>query len=201
MVSPESVGGSFLGVPPQPTLQTVQTLQTQTLEQALPDRDHLDDLIDQVATIKPELDLSGLAITGRILRLAVRLEGARSRLLDPFDLTVGEFDVLATVRRSGSITAAEICQAVMITAGGMTKRLDRLEGRGLLQRAADPADRRSAHIVLTAKGTQLTDDVYRVIVEVETHLVTAELGGAELRAPVEAALRALLRSPALADPA
>ena len=164
-----------------------------------PDCDHLDALIDQVGVIKPELDLSGLAVTGRILRLAARLEESRGRLLAPFELTLGEFDVLATVSRSGSVTAAEICQAVMITAGGMTKRLDRLERRGLLQRTADPADRRSAHIVLTAEGTRLIDDAYRVIVGAETRLVVDELGDAATRAPVETALRALLCSSALAE--
>lgn len=170
-------------------------------EQAVIPRDHLDELISQVGAIKPELDLSGLAITGRILRLAARLEEARSSLLAPFALTVGEFDVLATVRRSGPITAAEICHAVMITAGGMTKRLDRLERRGLLRRVPDPSDRRVARIVLTAEGTELTDDAYRVIVEAETQLVTSQLGSAEQRGPTEAALRALLSSPALAGTA
>lgn len=74
-----------------------------------PGRDHLDELIDQVVALKPELDLGGLAVTGRVLRLGARLEEARARLLAPFELTVGEFDVLATVRRSGPITASEIC--------------------------------------------------------------------------------------------
>lgn len=165
-----------------------------------PGRDHLDELIDQVVALKPELDLGGLAVTGRVLRLGARLEEARARLLAPFELTVGEFDVLATVRRSGPITASEICRAVMITAGGMTKRLDRLEARNLLNRTANPADRRAAHIVLTDDGKRLLDDAYQVIVEAETQLVAAELGDANVRAPVEAALRALLCSTALAEP-
>ena len=65
---------------------------------------------------------------------------------------------------------------------------------------ANPVDRRAAHIVLTDDGTRLLDDAYQVIVEAETQLVAAELGDANVRAPVEAALRALLCSTALAEP-
>ena len=54
--------------------------------------------------------------------------------------------------------------------------------------------------MLTDDGTRLLDDAYQVIVEAETQLVAAELGDANVRAPVEAALRALLCSPALAEP-
>lgn len=121
-------------------------------------------------------------------------------VLSPLGVTVGDFDVLATVRRTGSSTAAEICQSVMITAGGMTKRLDRLEARGLLERRPDPDDRRIANIALTPEGQRLIDAAYEQIMAAETQLIVDELGDETQRAPLEAALRTLLLSSSLAGP-
>ncbi|RUU68066.1 MarR family transcriptional regulator, partial [Mesorhizobium sp. M2C.T.Ca.TU.009.01.2.1] len=73
----------------------------------------------------------------------------------------GEFDVLATLRRSGTpyaLTPTELYEATMVTSGAMTARLDRLEKAGLIQRAPHPSDRRGVIVQLTAKGRELTDD-------------------------------------------
>jgi predicted dehydrogenase len=57
----------------------------------------------------------------------------------------GEFDVLATLRRSGDpymLSPTRLYEAAMISSGGMTNRLDRLERAGLIERRPDPSDRR-----------------------------------------------------------
>ena len=49
-------------------------------------------------------------------------------------LQAGEFDVLATLRRSGApymLSPTQLYEAAMISSGGMTDRLDRLERAGL----------------------------------------------------------------------
>lgn len=160
-------------------------------------QDRIDELIDQVGRLKPHLDLSGLAVTGRILALASRLADRRAVVLSPLGVNLGEFDVLATVRRTGSSTAAEICQSVMITAGGMTKRLDRLETRGLLERRPDPDDRRVANIALTAEGLRLIDEAYELVMATEAQLILDELGDESQRSQLVALLRTLLISPEL----
>jgi DNA-binding MarR family transcriptional regulator len=47
----------------------------------------------------------------------------------------------------------------MLTSSGTTKRLDRLEQAGLIERAPDPDDRRGTLISLTTKGRELVDEV------------------------------------------
>jgi DNA-binding MarR family transcriptional regulator len=48
-------------------------------------------------------------------------------------------------------------QSVMLSSGGMTSRLDRLEDAGWLKREADPTDRRGVKVVLTKAGRGLID--------------------------------------------
>ena len=76
-------------------------------------------------------------------------------------LQSGQFDVLATLRRSGApyqLSPTRLYEAMMISSGGMTDRLDRLERAGLVVRRPDPRDRRGKLIVLTDRGRRLVDE-------------------------------------------
>jgi DNA-binding MarR family transcriptional regulator len=55
--------------------------------------------------------------------------------------------------------ASELQRALTLTSGGMTRRLDRLEERGLLERIPDPADRRAWLIRLTKAGKALAQKI------------------------------------------
>ncbi len=79
-----------------------------------------------------------------------------------FDTRVngGEFDVLAALRRSGRryrLTPTDLSNALMVTSGGMTKRLSALENRGLIRREPDPNDGRSTTVSLTREGKRLVE--------------------------------------------
>ena len=77
-----------------------------------------------------------------------------------FGLQRGEFDVLATLRRSGApftLTPTDLYEATMMTSGGMTARLDRLEKRGLIARRPNPEDRRGTLVTLTDQGRELVE--------------------------------------------
>jgi DNA-binding MarR family transcriptional regulator len=72
-------------------------------------------------------------------------QGELDRVFAQYDLEGGDFDVLATLRRTGApyrLTPGELSRSTMVTTGGMTKRLDRLEAAGLIRRELDPTDRR-----------------------------------------------------------
>ena len=76
-------------------------------------------------------------------------------------LQPGEFDVLTTLRPSGApyrLSPTQLYEAAMISSGGMTDRLDRLERAGLVVRRPDPKDRRGKLIVLTDPGRRLIDE-------------------------------------------
>ncbi|MEZ5227775.1 MAG: hypothetical protein R2710_14210 [Acidimicrobiales bacterium] len=59
----------------------------------------MDEVVEEVRRWLPDLDVAGLPITGRILRLARYLEAGREAELAQFGLTLGDFDMLATLRR------------------------------------------------------------------------------------------------------
>ena len=118
--------------------------------------------IEQWRRERPDLDVSPMGVIGRLNEASSLI--ARDRLAPVFarfGLQSGEFDVLATLRRSGApyaLTPTELYEATMVTSGAMTARLDRLEKAGLVQRAPHPSDRRGVVVQLTANGLALVDE-------------------------------------------
>ncbi|TPK81357.1 MarR family transcriptional regulator [Mesorhizobium sp. B2-4-12] len=118
--------------------------------------------IEQWRRERPDLDVSPMGVIGRLNEASSLI--ARDRLAPVFarfGLQSGEFDVLATLRRSGqpyTLTPTELYEATMVTSGAMTARLDRLEKAGLIQRAPHPSDRRGVVVQLTEKGLALIDE-------------------------------------------
>jgi DNA-binding MarR family transcriptional regulator len=95
----------------------------------------------------------GLVLGGGSLlhQLGRELESAAERLLAPLDLTVQQAALLLHASREPSSPSRLRAQLGTDTAG-MTRLLDRLEGKGLLRRAPHPRDRRSIIIELTEQG-------------------------------------------------
>jgi DNA-binding MarR family transcriptional regulator len=152
--------------------------------------DAVDRITAQWRRERPDLDLRPMAVIGRISRIAVRVERELERVFAEYGLTGGEFDVLATLRRSGApyrLTPGELSRSTMITTGGMTKRLDNLEARGLIRREPDPRDRRGRLIALTDEGWALVDRA------VEAHYANEDRLLAGLSAAKREELVALLR--------
>jgi DNA-binding MarR family transcriptional regulator len=124
------------------------------------ERDPIDALIDRWREVRPDLDPAPLAVVGRILVLAQYLDRRVGEALAEFGLSLGQFDILATLRREGpgaGLTPTQLLRSVMLSSGGMTNRLDRLERSGLIQRGDDPNDRRGVVVRLTALGTTVID--------------------------------------------
>lgn len=123
--------------------------------------DDVDRIVGQWAVERPDLQTDAMAVFGRVYRIA-RIVGARQEeAYGRFGINRGEFDVLATLRRSGEpyeLTPTELCATMMLTSGGMTGRIDRLERRGLVRRAAHPSDRRALVVTLTPAGRRLVDE-------------------------------------------
>jgi DNA-binding MarR family transcriptional regulator len=122
--------------------------------------DSIDHILAQWKRERPELDLEMLGIIGRVRLLANRFEQRFEVLSRKAGLTRGLADVLAALRRGGPpyrLTPTELFNAMLVTSGGMTHRLDRLEKLGLIKRLSHPEDRRALHIELTVKGRKLID--------------------------------------------
>ncbi|NYG59132.1 DNA-binding MarR family transcriptional regulator [Nocardioides daedukensis] len=122
--------------------------------------DHVDQIIDQWATERPDLDTSPMALIGRLHRLADTLRQRLVEVYAEFGLSEGEFDLLATLRRSGTpyeLGPGELAAATMVTSGAISKRVDRLEARGLVTRRVGDADGRARAIALSPAGRELID--------------------------------------------
>ncbi|HLH49440.1 MAG TPA: MarR family transcriptional regulator [Roseiarcus sp.] len=126
---------------------------------------------------RPELDSFAMAVLGRLAETALVISRDRlAPLFARFGLQPGEFDVLATLRRSGApyaLTPTALYEAAMISSGGMTNRLDRLEKEGLIERRPHPKDRRGLLVALTKKGVALIDEAVGAHVENERAIIGA----------------------------
>ena len=123
-------------------------------------RDDVEAVIEQWRRERPDLDPTPLAVIGRLSKLARKLELEFAEGLGRFGINEGEFDVLCALRRIGPahrLTPSELAKTVMISAAGMTKRLDALERAGLIRREPAPTDRRSTLIALTPHGKRVLD--------------------------------------------
>ena len=122
------------------------------------DTDLIDLLISQWRHVRPDLDAAPMRISGQLLRLARVVERRTEASLRPFDLSLWQFDVLATLRRHDrDLSPGELLTATMLTSGAMTHRLDRLEKSGWIERLPDPDDRRGVKVHLTKSGCKLVD--------------------------------------------
>lgn len=137
------------------------------------DRDPVDELLHEWESVRPELDFQPMALFARCNRfVTLSLRHLESTLGD-HNLSVGEFDVLSALRRSGppfTLRPSELAERVMVTRAGMTSRVDKLEGNGLVERRRDPDDRRSEPIVLTRAGQRLVDRALVALLEREAQL-------------------------------
>jgi DNA-binding MarR family transcriptional regulator len=140
----------------------------------MPERDGVDLIIEQWRQERPDLDASPVGVIGRISRLARQLEVELERVYRAHDLEPGWHDVLATLRRQGppyQLRPSEFTRSLMLTSSGTTKRLDRLEQAGLVERRPDPSDRRAVVITLTAEGRRRIDAVMADHLENERRLL------------------------------
>lgn len=134
---------------------------------------------------RPDLDVAPQGVIGRLHRLANHLTEDLVTVYRSFDLAEGEFDVLATLRRAGSPferTPSELAASTMVTTGAMTKRLDRLQARGLVTRRQSDADGRGRVIALTPGGRTLIDRAFTAHLANERRLIDEALSPTDVAA-------------------
>ena len=131
--------------------------------------DYTDRVIEEWTTARPDIDVSSAAVVNRVLRLARYLENDLNAVAAHYGLSrKGDFDTLAALRRRGpeqQLSPTQLAEAALITTGGMTSRLDRLEQAGYLEREADPDDRRALLVHLTETGEAIVDKILEANVE------------------------------------
>ncbi|MCX5090290.1 MarR family transcriptional regulator [Streptomyces sp. NBC_00365] len=138
-------------------------------------QDPVDAIIEQWAAVRPDLDTTAMEVFGRVFRLARTMGDRMEKAYAPHGISRGEFDVLATLRRSDApytLSPRQLSATLMLTTGGMTGRLDKLERAGLLRRSPDPHDRRGLQVTLTDKGLRLIDEAVTAGLAVQTEALS-----------------------------
>jgi DNA-binding MarR family transcriptional regulator len=124
--------------------------------------DSVDRILQQWARERPDVDAWPMGVVGRISRLSRLLDRELKAFFAGHGLERWEFDVLATLRRSGApyeLTAGALNREAMVTSGAITNRIDRMAAKGLVDRVPDEQDRRSVRVRLTERGLALVDDL------------------------------------------
>ncbi len=125
---------------------------------------------------RPDIDPFPMQLIGLLAELnEVIAREKLNPLFLQYELHPGEFDVLATLRRAGqpyALTPTNLYEATMISSGGMTNRIDRLERAELIERKAHPTDRRGTMIILTSKGLKVIDELLLKHVENEVKVLS-----------------------------
>ena len=122
--------------------------------------DVVDALLADWRVERPDLDVRAMAVIGRILIIGQKLHQRVGGVLSEFDLNYSDFDVLATLRRSGEpyeLAPTQLMRSVLITSGAMTALLDRLTARGFIERGQNRRDGRVRTAILTAEGRAVVD--------------------------------------------
>jgi DNA-binding MarR family transcriptional regulator len=116
-----------------------------------------------------------------LIRLETELwDAVDRRLREQCGLSMAGFDVLQVIERTPGCRVYDIARALSITVGGTSKAVDRIEALGHLARSANPEDRRSSIIELTAVGADLLAKAGRVVDDELRRRLGAELSAAEL---------------------
>ena len=152
------------------------------------------ELLDRIArdwrTARPDLDPTPMLTVISVQRTGALLERELETFFATFDLTPSGFDVLATLRRSAppaGLPLAQLGALMAITPAAMTKRIDLLEQRGLVERTPHATDRRAFLARLTPEGRELVDRILPLHLRNEDRVLAA------LTEDERAQLRALLR--------
>lgn len=156
-------------------------------------RDAVDVILDAWHRERPDLDPSAKAVTGRIVRLGSMFQQVYDDAFADIDLPAGHYGVLIALRRAGDPyerTPTDLARSRMMTSGGMTAVLDRLERDGLVARRPNPDDRRGSLVGLTPEGLAIVEEAMTLHTATE-HALVAGLDADE-REQLASLLRRLL---------
>lgn len=164
--------------------------------------DAVDVILDAWRRERPDVDPWPIGVVGRVQRLSRWLSDGVAEFMARHGLDLGEADLLTTLRRTGEpyeLTARALVRASLVTSGAITKRVDRMEARGLVRRIPDPDDGRVVRIRLTPHGRGVIDGLFAGHVANEARLVAAL--GPDRAEALAGLLRELLESLGDASPA
>jgi DNA-binding MarR family transcriptional regulator len=118
---------------------------------------------------RPDVPVSSLRVSLPLRRALQHAESQRAQVLAKHGVSANTLDLLVALRRSGKpyvSTPSELARLLVLSSGGVSQRLERLEREGLVERRVSVADRRVVDVHLTDEGLAILD---RLIDEYMAH--------------------------------
>lgn len=141
----------------------------------------------------PDLDTSGKEITGRLMRLGEMVGNRMSTVSAQFGVKYPTYAILATLRASGppyALTPKTLQATLLVSSGGLSNQLARIEKQGFIRRVEDPSDGRGVRVELTEAGKALTDEAMPAQAAAEVDFI--RMLSEDERATLEQLLRKML---------
>jgi DNA-binding MarR family transcriptional regulator len=138
--------------------------------------DHVAVVLEQWARERPDVDVSPMAVIGRLSRVARRIEARLGENFAAHGIDAATFDVLATLRRSGTpytLSPKDLVETSMVTSSAIAQRLNKLEAEGLIERTSNQQDGRGKLVHLTGAGRTIVDSVLPAHLVVEHEFLQA----------------------------
>ena len=138
-------------------------------------RDLIDTIVADWHKINPELNTKGTELVGRIVRLASLINRKVDSNLAEYDLNVGEFDVLAALLRAdkNELAPFELQSVILVSSGGLSNRMKRLEKNGWIKRTPARFDGRGVSVRLTRSGKALAEQAEDSHLALENELISS----------------------------
>jgi DNA-binding MarR family transcriptional regulator len=106
------------------------------------------------------------SVAHQLINVMLQMRREVDRRMAEHDLTDAQWKPLWMLKIGRASNAIELAREMDIDAGAVTRMLDRLEAKGLLERARSEADRRVVHLRLTAAGEAVAKKVPFVLAAV-----------------------------------
>jgi DNA-binding MarR family transcriptional regulator len=118
---------------------------------------------------RPDVPMGSLRVSLPLRRALQHAESRRAKVLARHGVSAATLDLLVALRRSGKpyvSTPSELARLLVLSSGGVSQRLERLEREGLVERRVSTEDRRVVLVHLTEAGLDTLD---RLIDEYMAH--------------------------------
>jgi DNA-binding MarR family transcriptional regulator len=137
--------------------------------------DRVDKVIHEWSRRRADLDPVAIGVVARVLRASHHLQAALDDVAAAYGLShQGDLEALAELYRADAergLTPTELASAGLLTAGGMTARLHRLERAGLIKRHPNPDDGRGVLVRLTPAGVDVVEHALPVLFDAQAHSI------------------------------
>lgn len=134
--------------------------------------DRLDHILGRWTTSRPDIDFSPFEVGTRVLRAAHLIQARLDGIAAAYGLSHrGDLETLTELDLVGPLTPSELAEDLLLTTGGMTVRLNRLEKAGLIERQPNPRDGRGVLVHLTTAGKDVAEDALATLIEAHSAIV------------------------------